>query len=41
MVIEKKIYRVVYSKEKCISAFTCVAFYGDRWAINNDDNKAD
>jgi|SRR3989344_4722769 len=38
--IEKK-YRVVYYKEKCISAFTCVAFYPERWVINNNDNKAD
>src|SRR3989344_4389338 len=38
--IEKK-YRVVYYKDKCISAFTCVAFYPERWVINNNDNKAD
>ena len=38
---DKKKYKIIYEREKCISAFTCVVFYPERWVMNNDDNKAD
>ncbi|QQG40091.1 MAG: ferredoxin [Candidatus Aenigmatarchaeota archaeon] len=33
-------YRIEYTRNKCIGAFSCVSIDSDNWTMN-DDNKAD
>jgi len=37
----RKKYKVVYDRNNCIGAGSCVAIFPRRWIMNNADDKAD
>lgn len=36
----RKMYKVIFDRQNCIGAGSCVVMYPERWKMDNNDNRA-